>query len=118
LLVATACFEPAGRTRWTLELLAGEMVKLTTHESVSRETVRRRLGETPQRRPRLHQMDVHNQKSPRQRPRLSQARRIRTNPKSQNLCDDLLAACRGQLPACVGYGIKSRTDGHESTDEV
>ena len=38
--------EPAaGRARWTLELLAGEMVKLTTHESVSRETVRRRLAE-------------------------------------------------------------------------
>jgi transposase len=46
LLVATACSSPpAGRARWTLELLAGEMVKLTPHESVSRETVRRRLAE-------------------------------------------------------------------------
>jgi transposase len=46
LLVATACSSPpAGRARWTLELLAGEMVKLTAHESVSRETVRRRLAE-------------------------------------------------------------------------
>ncbi len=46
LLVATACSSPpAGRARWTLELLAGEMVKLTTHDSVSRETVRRRLAE-------------------------------------------------------------------------
>jgi transposase len=46
LLVATACSNPpAGRARWTLELLAGEMVKLTAHESVSRETVRRRLAE-------------------------------------------------------------------------
>src|ERR1043166_8024055 len=46
LLVATACSSPpAGRARWTLELLAGEMVKLTGHESVSRETVRRRLAE-------------------------------------------------------------------------
>jgi transposase len=46
LLVATACSSPpAGRARWTLELLAGEMVKLTTPESVSRETVRRRLAE-------------------------------------------------------------------------
>src|SRR4249920_2463540 len=46
LLVATACSSPpAGRARWTLELLAGEMVKLTTHESMSRETVRRRLAE-------------------------------------------------------------------------
>jgi transposase len=46
LLVATACSNPpAGRTRWTLELLAGEMVKLTAHDSLSRETVRRRLAE-------------------------------------------------------------------------
>ena len=46
LLVATACSSPpAGRARWTLELLAGEMVKLTAHESMSRETVRRRLAE-------------------------------------------------------------------------
>jgi transposase len=46
LLVATACSKPpAGRARWTLELLAGELVKLTTHERVSRETVRRRLAE-------------------------------------------------------------------------
>ena len=46
LLVATACSRPpAGRARWTLELLAGEMVKLTAHESLSRETVRRRLVE-------------------------------------------------------------------------
>jgi transposase len=46
LLVATACSSPpAGRARWTLELLADEMVKLTEHESLSRETVRRRLGE-------------------------------------------------------------------------
>ena len=46
LLVATACSKPpAGRARWTLELLAGEMVKLTCHEGVSRETVRRRLTE-------------------------------------------------------------------------
>jgi transposase len=46
LLVATACSSPpAGRARWTLELLADELVKLTAHESVSRETVRRRLAE-------------------------------------------------------------------------
>jgi transposase len=46
LLVATACSSPpAGRARWTLELLAGELVKLTTHDRVSRETVRRRLAE-------------------------------------------------------------------------
>jgi transposase len=46
LLVATACSSPPeGRARWTLELLAGTMVKLTAHDSVSRETVRRRLAE-------------------------------------------------------------------------
>ncbi len=46
LLIATACSgPPAGRARWTLELLAGEMVRLTAHEGLSRETVRRRLAE-------------------------------------------------------------------------
>ena len=46
LLVATACSRPpVGRSRWTLELLAGELARLTTHHSVSRETVRRRLAE-------------------------------------------------------------------------
>jgi transposase len=47
LLVATACSNPPeGRVRWTLELLAGAMVKLTDHASISRETVRRRLAES------------------------------------------------------------------------
>jgi len=46
LLVATACSNPPpGRKRWTLDLLAAEMVRLTDHAAVSRETVRRRLGE-------------------------------------------------------------------------
>lgn len=46
LLVATACANPPeGRARWTLELLAGAMVKLTDHDSLSHETVRRRLAE-------------------------------------------------------------------------
>jgi transposase len=46
LLVATACSKPpAGRARWTLDLLAGEVVKLTEHGELSRETVRRRLAE-------------------------------------------------------------------------
>lgn len=46
LLVATACSRPPqGHKRWTLDLLAGEMVRLTEHEAVSRETVRRRLAE-------------------------------------------------------------------------
>src|SRR5690348_11644992 len=46
LLVATSCSKPSqGRARWTLDLLAGEMVKLTEHVDLSRETVRRRLEE-------------------------------------------------------------------------
>jgi transposase len=46
LLIATACSSPPqGRARWTLELLADELVRLTEHDSLSRETVRRRLAE-------------------------------------------------------------------------
>src|SRR5437660_9474014 len=46
LLVATACSNPPkGRARWTLELLADELVRLTEHDNISRETVRRRLEE-------------------------------------------------------------------------
>jgi len=46
LLIAVACSKPpAGRARWTLQLLADEMVRLTAHESVSDETIRRRLRE-------------------------------------------------------------------------
>lgn len=46
LLIATACSAPpAGQARWTLDLLAGEMVRLTQHDSVSSETIRRRLAE-------------------------------------------------------------------------
>jgi transposase len=46
LLVATACAKPpAGRARWTLALLANAIVKLTDHDSLSAETVRRRLAE-------------------------------------------------------------------------
>lgn len=46
LLVATACSNPPhGRKRWTLDLLAGAMIRLTEHEGLSRETVRRRLAE-------------------------------------------------------------------------
>jgi transposase len=47
LLVATACSTPPlGRARWTLDLLAGAIVALTEHADLSRETVRRRLGES------------------------------------------------------------------------
>src|SRR3954449_7591929 len=46
LLVATSCASPPeGRARWTLELLAGAMVRLTDHESLSGEAARRRLAE-------------------------------------------------------------------------
>jgi hypothetical protein len=46
LLIAVTCSTPpAGRARWTLQLLADEMVRLTSHETVSIETIRRRLGE-------------------------------------------------------------------------
>jgi transposase len=46
LLVATACSAPpSGRSRWTLTLLAGALVRLTGREGLSRETVRRRLAE-------------------------------------------------------------------------
>ncbi len=46
LLIATACSAPPeGRARWTLDLLAGEMINLTEHSSLSRATVGRRLAE-------------------------------------------------------------------------
>src|SRR4051812_8592418 len=46
LLVATACTKPPpGRARWTLELLTGELRRLTEHDTLSTETVRRRLHE-------------------------------------------------------------------------
>ena len=56
LLVASACSRPPeGRARWTIELLAGEIVRLSEHDGLSRETVRRRLAENalrPRRRKR------------------------------------------------------------------
>ena len=56
LLVATACSDPpTGRSRWTLELLAGEMVRLTEHDELGEETVRRRLHEK-ELKPWLHKM--------------------------------------------------------------
>jgi transposase len=46
LLIAVACSEPPdGRANWTLDLLAGEMVRLTSHKTLSRDTVGRRLDE-------------------------------------------------------------------------
>ncbi len=46
-LVAVACSEPpAGRERWTLRLLADELVRREVVETVSYETVRRTLQQT------------------------------------------------------------------------
>lgn len=46
MLVARACAPPpTGRAKWTLELLDGEMVRLTPHEQISRATIGRRLDE-------------------------------------------------------------------------
>ena len=46
-LVALACSQPPeGRERWTLRLLAGELVRLEAVETVSYETVRRTLKQT------------------------------------------------------------------------
>ncbi len=46
MLVALACSTPPeGRARWTLDLLAGEMVQLTQHQGISRDTIGRRLGD-------------------------------------------------------------------------
>ena len=46
MLCAVACSAPpSGRARWTLQLLADEMVRLTIHQRISDETIRRRLGE-------------------------------------------------------------------------
>jgi hypothetical protein len=46
-LVAVACGEPpTGRERWTLRLLAEELVRLEVVEAISHETVRRTLKQT------------------------------------------------------------------------
>jgi transposase len=46
LLVAVACSSPpSGQAHWTLALLANEMVRLTVHETLSGDTVGRRLAE-------------------------------------------------------------------------
>jgi putative transposase len=46
-LVALACSTPpAGRARWTMQLLADRLVELTTVEGISDETVRRALKKT------------------------------------------------------------------------
>jgi hypothetical protein len=46
-LVAVACSPPpAGRERWTLRLLADELVRLEVVEGISHETVRRTLQQT------------------------------------------------------------------------
>jgi hypothetical protein len=46
-LIATACSTPpAGRTRWTLRLLADRLVALEVVDSISHESVRRTLKKT------------------------------------------------------------------------
>jgi transposase len=46
MLVALACSSaPQGWSHWTLDLLADEMVRLTPHEQISRDTIGRRLNE-------------------------------------------------------------------------
>ena len=46
-LIATACSEaPEGHQRWTIRLLANRLVELEHIDSVSRETVRRKLKKT------------------------------------------------------------------------
>jgi transposase len=46
MLVALACSSPPqGWGKWTLDLLADEMVRLTPHEQISRDTIGRRLDE-------------------------------------------------------------------------
>lgn len=46
LLIALACSSPPeGRARWSLDVLAGELVRLTSHEMLSGDTVGRRLSE-------------------------------------------------------------------------
>ncbi len=46
-LIALACSDPpAGRDRWTLRLLADELVRLEVVETVSHETIRRTFEQT------------------------------------------------------------------------
>ncbi len=46
-LIALACSEaPAGRARWTLQLLADKLVELKVVDAISDETVRQRLKKT------------------------------------------------------------------------
>jgi transposase len=46
-LIAVACGEaPEGRARWTLKLLAGQLVELAIVDGISHETVRRTLKKT------------------------------------------------------------------------
>lgn len=46
-LIALACSDPpAGRERWTLRLLADELVRLDVVDTISYETVRRAFSQT------------------------------------------------------------------------
>ena len=46
LIALTCSTPPPGRTRWTLRLLADELVRLEVVEAISHETVRRTLEQT------------------------------------------------------------------------
>jgi len=98
--VATACSKPpAGRARWILELLAGEMVKLTDH-----------LAATAQRLRGPNQVDVHRPRRPLQAGTgLSQVRNrhpgggavTMLEPRTAKICPDRPLEPRGrpgQLP--------------------
>lgn len=51
-MIATACSAPPqGQARWTLDLLADEMVRLTQYDALSRATVGRRLKENKKLKP-------------------------------------------------------------------
>jgi hypothetical protein len=94
LLVATPCTNPPeGRARWTLELLADAMVKLTEHESLSGETVRRRLAENglkPWRRETPPEPASNGCSQP-TKPAPKWATPIPTHPKSHNHCVEVLS---------------------------
>jgi hypothetical protein len=50
-LIALVCSDPpAGRERWTLRLLADELVRLEVVETISHETIRRVFSQTPSNR--------------------------------------------------------------------
>jgi transposase len=122
LLVATACTKPpAGRARWTLELLAGAMVKLTDHESLSGETVRRRLAENglkPWRRDRRPARPVPGPQD--RRPQLPRHRNRRMGTTAQRPHAHASSGCsqpKKPAPKWAAH-IPTRPKNHNHCDEV